>query len=143
MIDLFGKKKNAELNKKIDYLTTENSNLKRKLDIRSSIEYSLESIIPKEHTQRRNFMKDVAGFYGIIFRKQLALMKSQQLEFLSMINLTKVEEDIYRSNINCLHLIDEWFEKCTNEHFSDLNSVKQELESENNITNLKDKYGYI
>lgn len=125
-------------------LKEENERLKGEIEARSSIKASFEDSIPKDQTGRKNYVSQIAAFYGVIFKEQLRTMVGQQLQMLSRVGLTKQEEDIFRSNINCLHLINEWCEERTNEHLGNLQNLREQLEDSSDITSeIRDKYGLL
>lgn len=139
---------NQKLKIEIGQLKDENENLKNKLAvlqkeiaIRRSVVDLMSEAIPKEQQSRRGYMQAVAAFYGTAFKDKLAHLIYQQKDTLSRLGLTKQEEDIFRSNINCLNLIDEWFEARTNEYLGDLHQVRENLDQDGEfINNIKDKY---
>jgi hypothetical protein len=130
------------LKKENKLLNDENLRLIKELRFRRSIISVLEENVPKEQEERKQYVQQIAHFYSI-FKDKLAHMVSQQKDTLAMIGLTKQEEDILRSNISCLNLIDEWFDMKTKEHFGDLHAIRESLDGDEDIiNNLKQKISY-
>lgn len=132
---------NEKLKIEIGQLREENERLKKELSVRRSVVDLFEESIPKDQSDRKDYMSKIAVFYGTVFKSKLAHMIYQQKDTLSKLGLTKQEEDIFRSNINCLHLIDEWCEQRTNEYLGDIRQMQEGVDDDNIfISNLKSKY---
>lgn len=136
---MFGKTKEkdkiiADQRKALDLLTKQLSFVKK-------FESMLEENIPKEKNKRIAYMGDVALFYQKIFKNKIAHFITLQKDMLAVIGLTEAEYSLYRSNINCFHLIDDWMRKCDIEYSSEM-EIKSRMasgESENIdfINNIK------
>lgn len=90
--------------------------------------FTLEESIPKEQTERKKYVSDIAFFYATIFKKKLEHFIGLQLLELSQIGRTEENYKIIRANINCFRLIQEWMEEITNEHMGNLNEVRNSFD---------------
>jgi len=101
-----------------------------------------EEAIPKDQNGRKKYMGDVSLFYTTLFKEKLRHFIGDQLNELAKIGRSERGEDMIRSNINCFRLIDEWMEKCTNEHLGDLEEMRNRFQNDKDFTNeLKKTYG--
>jgi len=109
--------------------------------IEKELVFILDESIPKDATGRKQYMSDVAYFYATIFKEKLNHFVSLQLIELARIGRTESEYQIIRANINAFRVIDEWFDTHANEHFGDLEQMRNSFENnEDFINGLKDKY---
>lgn len=132
---------------RLKQLKKENEELKEKIEelkVVRSIESLLKAAMPMEQGARKNFVSQVALFYTTAFKDKLAEMVGDQMKVLSKIGLTNQEENILRSNINCLNLINDWCNELTNEHLGDIQMARNGLEDTFDITSeIKDKYDLL
>lgn len=103
--------------------------------------FLLEESIPEAQQERKKYMADCAFFYSTVFKKKLQHFIGMQLEALATEGRPVVSDQFLRSSISVFRLIDEWFEKMTNEHIGNVNVIRNSLdEDEKFISQLKDKY---
>lgn len=100
--------------------------LKNKID--KEFLFMLDEAIPVEQNQRKKYVSDIALFYGSVFKQKLKHFIGLQLQELAEIGRTELGTNIIRSNINCLRLIDEWFDERSREHFGDLENARISLD---------------
>jgi hypothetical protein len=104
----------------------------------------LDEAIPVAQNERKKYVSDIALFYQSVFKKKLQHFIGLQLLELAQIGRTELGTNIIRSNISCLRIIDEWFEERSNEHFGNLEEIRDSLSDGDLIINdLKKKYGEI
>lgn len=116
-------------------------NLEAERDARHSIKGMLTEAIPMSATERRKYVSDIALFYSTIFKNKIPHFITLQQEALSQVGRSEREYDIYRSNINCFYLIDDWMQERTNEHFGDLEESRiNAINGEELVDNLRTKY---
>jgi hypothetical protein len=125
-----------DLQKKVDFLVAENKKLKEELSVRREPIEVLDKKIMGED-KRKKYISDIYIFYNNIFKNKLAELIQDQKDALSALGLPEKIYDIYRSNINCLHLFQDWFERCEVEHLGDIEEKKMEQEDESVINRLK------
>ncbi len=100
-----------------------------------------DDVVPKEQNGRKKYMGDVSLFYTMTFKDKLKHFIGNQLEELAMFGRTDRGSDIIRSNINCFRLIDEWMDKCTNEHLGDLEEMRSRFQDDKTfISEVKKTY---
>lgn len=157
-MDFFGTKKIKNLEREILVLTEYLSNSQNSLRIahdefnklsaqvseikNSNFTYDIKSDIPEETNARRGYMSDVTLFYSKIFKKKINHMISLQKDALAIIGKKEQEYDLYRSNINCFSLIDDWMRECEVEHFQNV-QIKRDFVEDNStleVDNIKNKY---
>lgn len=113
--------------------------LEEQLELKNKLVFMLDESIPAEQSERKKYMADCAIFYGAVFKKKIEHFIGQQLEELVQIGRTELGSNIIRSNVNCFRLMDEWLEKMTNEHFGNLQEIRNAIGTDF-ISNIKDKY---
>lgn len=115
--------------------------LEEQLEVKNKLIFSMENSVPTEQTARKKYVADVAFFYGTIFKKQIQHMIGLQLEELAQIGRTELGNNIIRSNINCFRIIDEWMEEKTNEHFGNLEQIRESfVDDKDFISKIKETY---
>ena len=109
--------------------------------VRRSVIEMLKENIPIQGLAREKYVADISIFYVSIFKDKITHFISLQKEALSQMGRPDREYEIYRSNINCFLLIDDWMQTLTNEHLGDLEEKRSaaELASEF-VGELKVKY---
>lgn len=115
--------------------------LEEQLENKNKLVFMLEEAIPEGQEERKQYVADIALFYGKIFKKKLQHFKSLQLVELAPIGRTDYMSNILRSNINCFNVIDEWMEEKTNEHLGNLETIRNSLDDGTLLDNMKEKYG--
>lgn len=126
---------------KIQVLQEEIKKLKAKLELNNSIGFLLDEAIPEGETKRKRYMADISLFYSTIFRDKLKHFIGLQMEELSKLGRTEKEYEIFRSNINCFHLINDWMELRTNEHLGNLEELRNKfIDDKEFINNFKKTY---
>jgi|GEM_PF-6873221 len=129
---------------KIHTLEEEIKSLKNELYAKQSVVFMLEEAIPKEQEARKQYMGDIALFFTSIFKDKLKHLISLQMEELSQVGRTEEINEMFRSNINCFRIIQEWMEEKTKEHLGDLETMRDSFdENEKFISNFKETYGKI
>jgi len=122
-------------------LQKEIKELKEQLELKNKLVFMLDESIPKEQSERKKYVADVAFFYGSVFKKKIQEFIGSQLEELAQIGRTELGNNIIRSNINCFRLIDEWMEKMSNEHFGNLEEIRSSFKNnEEFISKIKQEY---
>lgn len=130
-----------DLKKEVKTLSKENNSLKNDRGKNREFLHMLDESIPKEEIARKKYMGDVTAFHQLAFKEKLKHFISMQYEELGRLGHTDKEYELYRSNINCFFLIDEWMLKCTREHLGDLATMRQKAVSDDEfITKMKDLY---
>lgn len=115
--------------------------LEEKLEYKKQLVFTLDESIPNDQNGRKQYMSDVAAFYALVFKNKIPHFISLQMEELAVIGRTELGSNIIRSHISCFRLIDEWMQKCTNEHLGNLNEARQSFnEDDKVISNIKEKY---
>lgn len=100
-----------------------------------------DEAIPKDQTGRKKYMGDVSLFYTMTFKDKLKHFIGDQLNELARIGRSERGDDLIRANISCFRLIDEWMEKCQNEHLGDLEEMRNRFQDDKNFTSeLKKTY---
>ena len=128
--------------KEIEKLKKENQELRDELLARTLFIKQFDSSLPNDYEKRKAACLNIHTIYQMTLKKQLANMIAEQAETLALIGTSEKLSDIYRSNINCLRLIDEWFESRSNEYLAMINEGSQELENQSDfISGLVTKYG--
>lgn len=128
---------NRQLQKKVESLQYENGKLQQEMVFRKYVDKQLEESKPQSAQEREKYMADVTIFYNNILKKKLAEMIREQQSELSRMDLSDKFTDIIRSNINCLNLIIDWFERCQVEHLGDLQNKRENQSEEGAISRLK------
>lgn len=127
--------------KEILQLQEKIKNLEQQLEFKNQLVFVLEESIPTAQTERKKYMGEVALFYGSVFKSKIQHFISLQMEELAQIGRTELGTNMIRANINCFRLIDDWMNKCSNEHFGDLQEARNSFnENSKIINNLKEKY---
>ena len=144
-MDIFRSKEIATLQEKIrvlEKIRVENEERIKNLEApRKELLFMLEEAIPKDQTGRKKYMGDIPVFYTTTFKEKLKHFIGEQLSELSQIGRSVELQNIIRANINCFNLIDEWMEKCTNEHLGNLTEMRNSFENEKEfISALKKTY---
>jgi|6_EtaG_2_1085325.scaffolds.fasta_scaffold16778_2 hypothetical protein len=115
--------------------------LEEKLSLKDKLVFMLEESIPKEATARKKYVGDVALFYQSVFKDKLKHFIGEQLLELALIGRTEPMNDIFRSNINCFRIMDEWMQSKTNEYIGDVEEIRKSAENNKDfINNLKKTY---
>lgn len=115
--------------------------LEEQLEFKNKLVFLLEEAIPKEQEDRKKYVADIAFFYGVVFKKKLQHFMGLQMEELAQIGHTELMQNIIRSNINCFRLLSEWFEQKSNEHFGNLEEIRNSLDGDVDFINeVKKKY---
>lgn len=124
-------------------LRAEVSMLKAEYRKRDSIIQELDKTLPENPDERRNRLAQATGLYGAGFDKQIKQMIADQQAELARFGHTEREQDFFRSNINCLYLIEDWFKKAVAEHFGNLEEIRRRsVENDtSDINTLIKKYG--
>lgn len=94
-----------------------------------------DDVVPKGQTERKKYMGDISLFYTMTFKDKLKHFIGDQLQELAKIGRTERGEDLIRANVNCFRLIDEWMEKCTNEHLGDLEEMRHRFQEDKSFIN--------
>lgn len=116
--------------------------LEEQLIIQNKFVFVLEDSIPKNETERKKYVGDIALFYTSVFKEKIKHFIGNQLEELAQIGRTELGSNIIRSNINCFRLIDEWMKQKTNEHIANVENIRQRFDTnEEFINNMKTTYG--
>lgn len=115
--------------------------LEEQLEFKNQLVFVLNDSTPEAQTERKKYMGEIALFYGSIFKSKIQHFISLQMEELAQIGRTELGTNIIRSNINCFRIIDEWMEKCSNEHFGDLQEARNSFDENSKIiNNIKKTY---
>jgi len=131
---MFGEKRIKELENEIKTLREEKT-------ARDSVVFFLDEKIPKEEKARKKYMADISFFHNTIFKDKITQFISLQQEQLSQIGHPEKQYDIWRSNINCFRLIDEWMERCSSEYYGDLQEIRSRLDNDDDFINkIKETY---
>lgn len=142
-MDIFGRKKIIDLEKKLTIAREANFTLLKKNDelnkanitymnheySRAAFTMALEEKIPTEQNARREYFADVTMFYTKHFKDKLQHLKSVNLKELAILWKPEAEYQTYRDNINCLNSLEDWFEYCERSHLSDLAEQRQSVEN--------------
>jgi hypothetical protein len=109
---------------------------------KKQITFLLEEAIPKAQQERKKYVADCAFFYSTIFKSKLEHFIGEQLKELAYLGRDEEFYNTIRCNINCFRLIDEWFERKTNEHIGNVENIRNSFESDKDfISNIKKTYG--
>lgn len=114
--------------------------LEEQLEIKHKLLFMLDESIPKEQSERKKYVSDVAFFYGIVFKDKIQHFIGMQLEELAQIGRTELSSNIIRANINCFRLIDEWLRQRTNEHMGNLEDIRESFETDKDFINKLNKH---
>lgn len=145
-MDIFRSKEIATLQEKIRRLEEENRNFLKQIEKleapRKELLFILDDAVPKDQNGRKKYMGDVALFYTSTFKEKLKHFIGEQMRSLSKFGRGVGEsDDVLRANINCFNLIDEWMEKCTNEHLGNLTEMRNSFgDGKKFISELKKTY---
>jgi len=106
------------------------------------ISFLLKEAIPVSQIDRKKYVSDITFFYSTIFKKKLEHFIGEELFELSIRGRTEAHYNMIRANINSFTQINTWMEKMTNEHFGNLEEIRNSFEDNNKIiNNIKNKYG--
>lgn len=97
----------------------------------------MDKKVPQSAQEREKFVTDVTVFYNNVFKARLAEMINDQKDELARMDLGEKMSDIIRSNINCLHLFKDWFERLEVEHLGDLQVKRERQEEDESISRLR------
>jgi len=115
--------------------------LEEELEIKNKLIFALEDSVPKIPTERKKYVADIHFFYATIFKNKIKHFIGMQLEELAQVGRSELGSNILRSNINCFRLIQEWFERMSNEHMGDVEEINNSLDSNKDFINkLKKTY---
>lgn len=126
----------TQLNKKI-------KELEEQLEIKNKLLFALQDPIEKlGQVERKQYVSDIALFYSKVMKKKLEHLIGDQLNELALIGRTELGSNIIRSNISCFRLIDEWMEQKSNEHFGNLEEIRESLSDDKLLVKeMNEKYG--
>ncbi len=116
-------KRTTQLEEKIKKLEQE----KEELLLKRSLFEFFDDPIPKNQDDRKKYMSDVAFAYTIM-RDKLRHFIQLEKNALAEVGYPAEQYRIYRSNIYCFTVFDQWMERCTNEHLGDLQEARNRLE---------------
>lgn len=104
--------------------------------------FMLDEAIPVSQQERKKYVADITFFYATVFKDKLKHFIGLQLEELAQLGRSELGNNIIRSNINCFRLIDEWMVKIQNEHFGNIQEIRNSFtEDKGFINEIKKTYG--
>jgi len=134
MVDFFGKKRIAELEKELVQARAEAWS---RNSVPRLLEKYVDSLPPDE---RRRYIGEVMASKQN-FKRQFESMISEQRIFVSRYDITEHERKFCISNINCLQLLLDWFERVTSEHQFNIEEARARVEEDVTlVSSLKNQY---
>jgi len=123
MIDLFGKKRIAELEAEL-------ASAKREGIARGAIGRLVRNYVNTlPDDQRRNYVSSVVGAKQFL-KPQLESMVVDQRESATRYDISEKERMFYISNLNCLQLLLDWFEAMTSENQANIEEMRRKVEAD-------------
>lgn len=133
MIDFFGKKRIAELENELAIA-------KREGQARGSVAKILNDYVDSlPHGERKDYMAKIVGVKHLL-KPQLESMISDQRLFATRFDITEKERLFFISNINCLQLLLDWFERCSSENQSNIEEMRTRVEEDATLISSVEQY---